>query len=499
MFKYINGFPSIISLLLLLSYSQSLWACDDSSVSLVSQNYDGTNYTYVIRMCLEYTGSFDPPLSEFQLTVEGGVNIVSQSPASFTHSNGTIYTGATAGNVVSYDSGCAACPSTNDANHPGNCYDITIVTDGIPTQFVGATNTNGTAWECTNRVVVIGNAQNFTCASLSTFTDPGGSGNYGANEAETYIICPDNTGDVVTVNFTSFDIDDTFSSCLDALQVYNGGEITTDNLIGSYCNATGSPGNIVSSAADGCLSFSFVSDGSGSGSGWNATVSCGAVVPVCGSVFTDGPGNYPNNANTTYNLCPDVPGGVITVTFTSFSLEDSFSGACYDDLEIFDGPTTSASSLGLYCGTNLPGPFTSTDPSGCLTFVLTSDFGTAESGWEADVTCGNCDLVAMDAGPYTECLGTAINIASGLASGTPNGTLTYAWTSTPASAVSYLSSTSSPSPTVSASAPAGTATYTLTINDDFCSVTDDVVINVLPNSDPACASPCIGNAGFVDN
>jgi hypothetical protein len=122
--------------------------------------------------------------------------------------------------------------------------------------------------------------------------------------------------------------------------------------------------------------------------------------PECGGVFVDagGPaGNYAANSNITTIICPTNPGEIVTVTFTSFQTEVNF-----DALYVYDGntvnPATQIASTnpanqvpgglaGGFWGTTLPGPFTSTSPDGCLTFVFRSDPSVQQGGWEADVTC----------------------------------------------------------------------------------------------------------------
>ena len=122
------------------------------------------------------------------------------------------------------------------------------------------------------------------------FTDLGGSfSNYLDNTDSTITICPINSGDVVTVTFTEFSTE----AQIDGLYVYNGDNTTTapqfssannggfvpGGLPGSYWgNAI--PGPFTSSAANGCLTFRFISDGFGNLSGWIANVSC-AIAPTC--------------------------------------------------------------------------------------------------------------------------------------------------------------------------------------------------------------------------
>lgn len=124
--------------------------------------------------------------------------------------------------------------------------------------------------------------------------------------------------------------------------------------------------------------------------------------PACGEMFYDNGGaneNYLPNSNNTYVIYPENPGDVVSITFISFNTENS-----YDGLMIYDGTDTSAPLLssggtgfwglpdGAWCGTGDFSPegmtFTSTDSSGALTFVFTSDSGVQYAGWEAMVTCG---------------------------------------------------------------------------------------------------------------
>ena len=120
---------------------------------------------------------------------------------------------------------------------------------------------------------------------------------------------------------------------------------------------------------------------------------------VCGDTFTDPAGatvNYANNSDYTVTICPTIPGDVVTVTFTSFNTESTWDG-----LYVFDGNSISSPQImsanpagnvpgglaGSFWGTTLPGPFTSTDPSGCLTFRFRSDSSINNPGWIANVTC----------------------------------------------------------------------------------------------------------------
>lgn len=107
--------------------------------------------------------------------------------------------------------------------------------------------------------------------------------------------------------------------------------------------------------------------------------------PTCGSLFTDpaGPnGNYANNTDVTTTICPANVGEVVTINFSSFALETNF-----DFLKVYNGPSTTSPLLANLTGLSIPPSITSTDPSGCLTFVFTSDSSVNYAGWIANIIC----------------------------------------------------------------------------------------------------------------
>jgi len=122
-------------------------------------------------------------------------------------------------------------------------------------------------------------------------------------------------------------------------------------------------------------------------------------------------GNYGNNEDEEITLCPDEGSGEITLTFTSFDVEST-----WDALYIYDGDDTNATQFdsgnpatqagypaGGYYGTDLPGPFTSTAASGCLTMKFLSDAYVTRAGWATDITCASgCNSMVTnlnDSGP----------------------------------------------------------------------------------------------------
>ena len=121
---------------------------------------------------------------------------------------------------------------------------------------------------------------------------------------------------------------------------------------------------------------------------------------LCNYSFVDNGGvsdNYLPNSNNTYTFCPGNPNENVTVTFTSFNTEPQ-----YDAMFVYDGVVTNPAyqifstnapgqypitQPGAFWGTDIPGPFTSSLPDGCLTFVFISDSSAQRSGWIANVTC----------------------------------------------------------------------------------------------------------------
>lgn len=116
-------------------------------------------------------------------------------------------------------------------------------------------------------------AQQQTCGS--TFTDQAGiSANYANNSNSMTTLCPSNSGEVVTVNFTSFATEQNW----DFLKIYDGNTVLSP-LIGSFSGNI-NIGSFTATSASGCLTFVFTSDSSGNAAGWEASISCG-LPPTC--------------------------------------------------------------------------------------------------------------------------------------------------------------------------------------------------------------------------
>ena len=119
------------------------------------------------------------------------------------------------------------------------------------------------------------------------------------------------------------------------------------------------------------------------------------MVSTCSGNYYDsgGPsGDYSNFVNNVYRtFCPSTAGMCMRVTFSQFNVEPANGPNCYDFLQIKAGPTQNSPNIFSGCGTNVSiGPFTSNDPSGCLTFRFYSDFTITRPGWAATLSCVPC-------------------------------------------------------------------------------------------------------------
>ena len=117
----------------------------------------------------------------------------------------------------------------------------------------------------------------------------------------------------------------------------------------------------------------------------------GGTKNVCSGTFQDKGGtggNYSNNQSGKITFCPDQPGKLIKLSFTSFETQSTLTG-CNDYLDIWNAPSVGAANTqnDRFCGQR--GPFTviSTSTDGCLSLQFISDGSTTNSGWSADISC----------------------------------------------------------------------------------------------------------------
>ena len=231
-----------------------------------------------------------------------------------------------------------------------------------------------------------------TCAG--TILDPGGLGNYATGLDVTETICS-GSADCVQLSFTSFGTE----SCCDRLIIYDGNS-AAGSVLGTYAGTT-NPGAITTTGASGgCITLFFHSDGSIDGTGFSADISCvpcppaitmgqgGNTITGCSGILVDPgtAGNYADDLNVTQTFCSGVAGQCVSLTFTSFNTE-----AAFDRLTIYDGPTSASELLGIFSGTGIPQPVSSsTNSTGCLTLNFTSNSSVNNTGFQANIACGIC-------------------------------------------------------------------------------------------------------------
>lgn len=368
----------------------------------ITGNYlNNQNYTYVIAP----TGATDITLTFSSFELENNYDYM------------YIYNGnSTAGTLIGTYSG---------TNSPG-----TIVgTSGALTIVFDSDNWTTKAgweatWTCTNNntgmptlsnpIIQSNNTGALDCSlTYHSFYDSGGaSGNYADNEATIQTICNPDPTKAVRLSFRPLSSGnpqlDLSASSLgnDYIYIYDGDDISTDNLIGVYTGSTfgyPQPGTFVSSGE--CITVRFESDAATNLAGWNARAYCvnkpsnnGTNYVASGNTltFTDTGGtggNYGNNESYTTTYCPDASvtnGDVITASFNGTSgIEEN-----WDYLYVFDGNDVTAPLLAVFTGNgsdqNNIGTITaSTDnPTGCLTFQFFSDVATVSSGWNATIALG---------------------------------------------------------------------------------------------------------------
>lgn len=105
---------------------------------------------------------------------------------------------------------------------------------------------------------------------------------------------------------------------------------------------------------------------------------------LCGGTFVDSGtsgGNYSNNEAGQVTVCPTTSGNLVQVAFSVFNT------AANDVLQIYNGNSNAAPSLGSFTGTNSPGTVTSSDGTGCLTFYFSSDGAATGEGWVSEIAC----------------------------------------------------------------------------------------------------------------
>ena len=128
-----------------------------------------------------------------------------------------------------------------------------------------------------------------------------------------------------------------------------------------------------------------------------------------------GGGEYENNQNVTFTLCPAFPGDVVSIDFSVCNLNQQ--GNPDDQISIWDGDNTSAPSLGDYTGTELQGQIATAsiyNLTGCLTIRLktnTVGLGNVLGSVSCDTPCDRPTAMGTYDAPNNGkiCIGDMIN------------------------------------------------------------------------------------------
>ncbi len=118
------------------------------------------------------------------------------------------------------------------------------------------------------------NGLDSTCTGVFFDTGGQGGGGYQNNESYTYTICPDVPGDVIFLDFITFNLDQTGPNPIDQMTIYDG-DNTSAGTLGTYTGTSLNGLTVTASPLNttGCLTIVFTSNGAGTGN-WAANITC---------------------------------------------------------------------------------------------------------------------------------------------------------------------------------------------------------------------------------
>ncbi|MES2410095.1 MAG: fibronectin type III domain-containing protein [Bacteroidota bacterium] len=260
-------------------------------------------------------------------------------------------------------------------------------------------------------------------------------------------VATDVRDDNAVLNWTQpANADGSFATAWDIYYLTCGSPAPTAATVPNAIATTAPPYTLTGLTAASCYDIYIRANCGTSVSDWTCspiTITTLVTPPTCGEVFTDAGGTadpYENNSNIPTYICPQNPGDVVTVTFTSFNTD-----ANNDGLYVYDGNSIGVNQIasdngagnvpggipgsywGNLTGGNLPGPFTSTTADGCLTFVFRSNGFTTAPGWVANVTCTPAPTCARPLLIVTPSLDQTSVTLTWTQPLNPNGTQATAW------------------------------------------------------------------------
>jgi gliding motility-associated-like protein len=174
----------------------------------------------------------------------------------------------------------------------------------------------------------------------------------------------------------------------------------------------------------------------------------GQTINTCNGFIIDsggqgGPG-YGNNETVTVTICPDTPGDIISIVFNLFQLSTTDDNPApsitnVDYMDVYDGNSTAAPTLGTYSGNQLQGVVimaTALNTTGCITLRFRSNtIGTGMFTASATCTtpCATPTAAGIIVGGETAdstrvCVGDVVNFSGIASTAAPGFTLTnYEW------------------------------------------------------------------------
>ncbi len=518
---------SLLLLLFLICFNTTSYACDKTSttVNSVVNNGNGT-YTVTFTSCME-PGDATGCTASLMIQFNAGTKILSTNKNTLTYLNGIVHTaGAITGNsntlTWSGTSFCStAAPSKNE------CFTISVVVNSNPTTFYTENGHSG-CFHTANFPTVT----NLTCTSSGgTFSD--GAGNYGNDLNQTTIICPDNPGEKVQVNFTTpIDSKGSFGSCVvsgDNLYIYQGNSVGS-GLVGMYCQNNSAPGLITSTDPSGCLTFQFITNSSGVATGFSTSVTCLCTTPVL-SIHDPAAVCSPSTVDITAPAVTAGSNGGGTITYwtdpactiplgspsaiatTGTYYIKAANGACKDSKAVHvtvNGPATPTATLTQPTCATPTGTITITAPLGAFTYNNNGgafQAGTTFSGLAANTTY---TIIAKDAGGCTSTANFTINAAP-IPPSTPSATLTQPTCAIPTGTILITAPLGAYTYNINGGAfQAGTSflgltpnTYTVIVKDaGGCTSSANFTINAVPSGPVAPTTTltqptCISNTGTI--
>ncbi|KAM5235406.1 cubilin [Ctenodactylus gundi] len=205
-------------------------------------------------------------------------------------------------------------------------------------------------------------------------------------------------GNQIQLSFISFQLEDSQNCSRDFVEVREGN--ATGHLVGRYCGNS-LPHNY-SAIIEHILWVRFVSDGSGSGTGFQAMFSKifgnDNIVGTHGRIASPlWPESYPHRANYKWTVNVD-DSQVIHGRILEMDVEEGLN-CQYDKLKIYDGINTHFRLIGTYCGTQTASFHSSRNS---LTFQFISDSGISGKGFllewfAADSSIGPVPTIAPGA------------------------------------------------------------------------------------------------------